>query len=616
MMIDRSENVADQEFRADDFSSAFEIDPRTTRTDWLIGHFDDLDWILATPIPGNPPASVRFSWNFPVSEGERLSDYRYHDWLELARYAAWWYRESDKTECNKDSSRHLFATDLRRGIVWFIQYGLQGPKDLTPYHLTKYEDHLSQLSLSCSTVQGRLIAIRMLWVLRAHLPVKISFEPYRSKRSLSEAVRRIGRPNQHTTTIPPRQFYELCEHALQWMDHADRIITIRDNYLMGLSTLRKERGYNVAQKACRREMSESLIEHSQSWPFNFSQNDNDPLGFLKSCLKCLYASCIVTVIAFIAIRKHQFALINADPIKTVGDIEYLVGSVRKSSPDEQAIPTEHAVDSIVRQAIAHLDHLSDFARTEKHSSLLISDPFLSRGEAIGSPLLTGSLYNMLDEFAVSAGFDTEQFGSLRPQMIRRANTLIYVWQYEISDLQLLQKHLNQTNIKSSSAYTNEKNLSLYQSDANRQLAYRVLEESLTGQKPIVGGFSHYIAKLRSKLKVLTVDRLQIFVAQLVEKHDIRFTAHPHGYCVLASHRKQFARCSTDGMGPDYAQRRDVDCAVCPNFATHRLFRGHWVNQQRIHQLVIDDARSTWNAVAAAKLGLKASAKMLEDIDGT
>ncbi len=84
-MIDRSENVADQEFPADEFSSAFEIDPRTTRTDWLIGHFDDLDWILATPIPGNPPASVRFSWNFPVSEGERLTRLIHRAWLEGLR---------------------------------------------------------------------------------------------------------------------------------------------------------------------------------------------------------------------------------------------------------------------------------------------------------------------------------------------------------------------------------------------------------------------------------------------------------------------------------------------------------------------------------------------------
>lgn len=590
------------------------IDPRTAKRDWLLSDYADLTWKFATPIPGNPPSSVWLSWDTSVGQGERLSDIRYHEWLDLSKRATWWYRESPKTKCSRDSTCHAFATDLRRGVIWFINAGVITPDAMMPVHLNNYEVYLAGLKLSNSTVQSRLIAIRMIWILRSHLHSTLSFEPYRTKRALSETARRISRANKHTTTIPPQPFYEMCEHALQWLEHTDRIITIRDAYLLGRQVIEQTRSEQTARVICQRDLASSLTEHSQAWPYVY-EHEGRPVQFLATCLKCLYASCIVLIIAFTAIRKHQVALIPTNPIMNVGQIEFLIGAVRKSSPDENVLATKHALDSIARQAVEHLDHLSRYARVGGISDLLLRDPLVSRGDSFGKPLQTRDVYSLFDEFANSLGFNVDQYGSLRPQMIRRAHTLIYVWQYEFPDLLLLQKHLRQSHIRSNSAYTNEANLTLFQSDANKALAYQVLEESLTGQKPIVGGFAHYIAKLRSGLKVLSLDRIRMFVAQLVENHDITFTAHPHGYCVRATHRKQFARCSNDGMGPDYARRRDCDCALCPNFATHRLFREHWENQQRVHRIMDGDPRSSDIERAAAKLGLEAATAILEEIDG-
>jgi integrase len=481
---------------------------------------------------------------------------------------------------------------------------IERPSDITEGDIEKYLRYLKTLQISRSTAESRLGAIRMLWTLRTYLPDGLKFDPFANPGSLRMASKRAGKPNKHTSTLPPPVLLEILNDALRWVDYAEPIQAARDAFI----DAKRSNSALAVRTAHRRAVATLQVEGGFSYlppGINLPRRANTPVEGLEWAVACLYGAAITLILAFTAMRKHELALLETDALFDRGAIEFIKGLVRKPAETEAGTATERAIHPIGASAIRVLERLGGHARVESVRELLVTDRLLSRTTA-GKPMQTGHVYTMLDRFTEAVGYERfNQDRALRPHMLRRAHILLWAWRYEIGDLEVLRRHLYHGNIQSTLAYTNEGDISAFLPPAQQKLAYAVLEEALTGSRPFVGGFGKLLTRFRTKYRVLSLERLQTFVKTFVDKHQLRLIAHPQGYCVVSAARGKFAACRTNNPGPDYANRTDEHCAICPNFLAHCEFSEHWENQLKLHTAVAECPQSSPALIAAARDGVRA-----------
>lgn len=583
-------------------------DLTSERRDWLQSHFNDVVWIFSDPIPGNPAASSKLNWQVLVgSNNQFLTDPLHFKWLEIARKATWWYYESDITDCNRSSSCHAFGSELRRIICWLISRNIDDPKEITRGDIDEYITYLAGLNIGEGAIEYKLSIWRMLWTLREHLPSSLTFDPFPVRGEIRQIARRAGQPNGHTKTIPPQVLFETLEYALKWLGHAEAIVTARDTYM---DAVEKYQSSSV-QTRYRRGVSALTIQFSSDYWASVLPNEkwrDAPVETLKWAVSCLYASAIILLFAFTTMRKHELALLSSEPLTTRGEVNFILGRVRKTAATKAGISTERAIHPIGIKAVEALQSLRKQSGNIPDRPLLVRDRLLSRNTA-GKPIETDDLYRLIDTFSISSPYGQFSEFPLRPHMFRRASALLYVWRFEIGDLELLRRHLYHNDISSTLAYTNELDVSEYLPEAEKDLTHAIVEESLTGRRWFGGGFAKHLARLRAFVRVLGLERLQIYVTQFIEKHDLKLVPHPHGYCVVSSLRMRYAKCS-DKRGPDYANRTDSHCAFCPNFLLHKSFLSHWLVQRRKHQAVLESPHSTPTLLEAAREGVRACDRII------
>lgn len=390
---------------------------------WLKGHFTDVIWILSDKIPGQPAASSKLNWRVRVgSNNQFLTDPLHAEWLEIARKATWWYYESNLTDCTRSSSCHAFGSELRRIICWFIGRNINDPKEIVRGDINEYITYLAGLDVGEGTVEYKLSTLRMLWTLREHLPSSLTFDPFPVRGEIRHIAKRAGKPNGHTKTIPPQVLFETLEYALRWLDHADAIVAARDAYM---DTVELYQSASI-QTQYRQGVS-ALIPQFSSDPWaSILPNElwkEAPVENLKWAVSCLYASAVILLMAFTAMRKHELALLSSDPLTSRGEINFILGRVRKTAATKAGISTERAIHPIGVKAVEVLQGLRERSGKMPALLLLVRDRLLSRNTA-GKPIETGELYGLLDTFSKSSPYAHFSESPLRPHMFRRAHSLL------------------------------------------------------------------------------------------------------------------------------------------------------------------------------------------------
>lgn len=202
-------------------------------------------------------------------------------------------------------------------------------------------------------------------------------------------------------------------------------------------------------------------------------------------------------------------------------------------------------------------------------------------------LKTNRIYRILDFISVECGYRRK----LRPHMFRRAFSMIWAWRFEVGDLQLFSKMLYHNSEVFTRFYTEDDDVWDFLPEAQQELAFDVMEKAKLGEKRLFGGFGktlrRYSRVLLSSISLLSPDRVHHYLSNLFAKHEYKLVSHADGYCTISPARARYARCSTDGVNPNYANRDEEHCGCCTNFGVNESRQSYWQNRLKAHTMVFE-----------------------------
>lgn len=596
-------------------STATEPDLNHPSRAWLLSDYKAYVWIFGEYLPGAEEAAYRLNWSYQIKGFGNLLDERNKRWLDAIKATCWWYRETDQNESNKASTTIAYGIQLRMIAAWAIGRSIRSPAWLQQGDVEDFLAHIKSLNITSGSASFKLSALRQLWLLRDHVGDTLKFDPFPIRGSLEAAAALAGVRGQHTHSLEPRQVFQAFNEALKWLDRVEDLIVGRNRVL----EISKKYELNYTDPRGH-QISEALTQEMLGWKWLSKEVRTAgpcPSDVLRRELGKCYGALLVLLFGFVAFRKHEAASLKESCIDLTKAIPELLGRLRKTSKTPSGKATQRPVHDVVVKVVDALRALSVDVRQDGDESLILTDPVLSRRYSeFAQPVTTNYLYRVIDEFALSIGIEIDR--PLRPHMLRKAFCLLHMWRYEVGDLETLTSYLFHRDGQYTLDYVAIEDADQYLPDAQQSLLFDVMSRGLLGKSNSAGGFSNWLARLRNRLhasvQVLSLDRIMEYVKRLANRQNMSIEPGPHGYCIRSNTRDRHARCSTDGVGPDYANRTDAHCSICPNLYAHEGSRPHWLERKRVHEAVLarEDAPSPLRE--AAQRGLKACERTLGQMD--
>lgn len=549
-------------------------------------------WVVVGCVPGAAPSSMTVGWA-PFAAGEEPMF-----WSEWKRYGQKLVQalyESPEHNVNRGSSLVTIAREVRSFCQFCcVHERLPSIEKFGPSHLESYLLHLEELKISESYVITKLSVLSYAWELKDAVGSGIEQSPF-CFREKAAFARKIGVENGHTPTIPPGDLFWILNEAIRMVERAPELIKDFSRYLK----LRASAGRNVGgvYRAAAGRSSEHLLDD----------------------VYATYGACIVIILAFTAARKHEGASIDdRDAARTAQEHVDLVSREYKGSGTIFGRKTSRPVLPIVAQVIDVVLKLTDVTRKRSRiRKLLLRLPArhsVGGGRIPRFALDSRGLYNLLDAFGKRAGTDLK----LRPHMFRRAYALLWVWRFEVGDLYFLSRILLHNSVEYTLAYSEDERSWDFLPEAMREMTVEILEDSLLGSRALSGGISsslrRYSRILQASVEVVRPEDVDALVRRLVDVQGMRVRAHADGYCFMSVSRGKYAKCSLDGVRPNYSNRTALMCAACPNFGVDVMREDIWRERLERHQLVARQtqfeelASASRKAVAACKKVLRAILK--------
>ncbi len=387
--------------------------------------------------------------------------------------------------------------------------------------------------------------------------------------SITKASKRIGSSRGHTATIRPRDLFVMIEEALKAISDTDLFFERFNSYIELPQTKKRARVYT-------RLTGESSLR-------------------LFDETRYIYSAAVFLILLLFGERKHELAatkLVDVDALLDSSAVD-MVGRVSKTSPTLSGRKTERPVVPELLNALAVVKKLTAYKRKEYSGELFfIRHPFQhsSNSGAGQITLSTNFLYGMLDEFARRTKANIEK---VRPHMMRRAFSMMWAWRFDLGDLHHLSKMLHHNNERFTKAYTDDSNVFEFLPEELQKLMYETMEESLLGGTGLGGNFNktmrRYKRRLQSVVNVITPESVNSFVRAIVGRHNYRIIPQVDGFCVMSDVRGKYAKCSTDGVGPNYSNRDDSLCVTCQNFGVPSNRRSVWEERLSAHKQVASSA---------------------------
>lgn len=542
-----------------------------TRPDGLPSQLSDDIWYLADPLQGADRSTLTINWNGngngsrPGRGGSRL---RY--WKDLAKRAAYAAMVSDRVRISRTSTLAVYAREIRAVCEWLaIERKCQSAESVTSADVNAYEEKVKALNITTNSATTKLLSFKYLWVLREEIGDGLLFDPYMQPGSIGKRARLVSVKNGHTPTLEPRELFGLLDRALLAVKESSDLVSRLDRYI----EIRKKWSTRSASRVYAREFGHASKK-------------------LYHDLRLTYGAAIVILFALLGDRKHELASKKTGDVLALldGDVEELVGSVRKTSATSTGAETTRPATREVKDALNFIVEVTKETRKRYHGQyLLLALPFWNSANNLdpGLELATNRIYRLVQIVADDAGVDR----TIRPHMFRRAFAMLWVWRFELGDVQSLSRLLYHNDLVFTRYYTEDEDVWHFLPEAERAYAFEVMEAAVIGNRPIVGGVSkalrRYSAMIQSRVSVMSPETVPYFVNALLDRHGYRVVPQIDGYCMMSTKRGARARCSTDGKMPNYANRSEERCVGCANFGVTTKSRRVWEARKIAHQRVHD-----------------------------
>ena len=562
---------------------------------WLVGSPKDDEWVFTGHDIGKYYSNYVFEWKPTFALNNIADKVNWHEWKRYGKKLCTFIFDEKQASC-KTSSFKNYAVIIKALCEYFCFVRLCGSlSSVQKGDVEAYEAFLEHKKLSQSHVGECLRNLRYFWVYKTDLKEGLSFDPYSLSNSLTLKAKKISRGNGHTPTLKPEEGLKLIDHALNLISKSEDTLERFDFYI-------------------------ALQSFHDNPGLKFFDNYNLRVSEFIKEVQALYGASIVIVLGLSAMRKHETnqiryedALALLDP-----DISTLTGKVLKTSGTKTGLITEREMVKEVEDAIKIIIRLTKPRRDKcKSEMLLLRLPFhdsIKPGTIICHELGTNSFYLILDVFSKSASYENR---ALRPHMFRRFFAMMWAWRFETGDLHYLSELLFHNGFQFTTAYTEDKDVWLFIPDEIKRLTYKLFEETLLGEKEIVGGFSRtiqrYMRLIKANVTVITPENIQAFVDTLLERGEYIVTPAADGYCFMNKSRGGRAKCSTNGKGPNYSNRNESLCSICGNFGVTDDRKSYWKLRYDAHEETYVHA-FTEELKKTAKEGMALTMRMIKNIE--
>lgn len=567
---------------------------QTTDLDWLEN--DDLyasEWTVKSHLKGNESAYWKITWRPIGSDGKMLT--HWPDWKRFGQRVMFWYMHHPEREPLAPTSVCSYSREVRAICEWFcFERRVASVSRICKEDVDEFLSYVARQQFSLNHVTLKLSQLRRFHEWRHRIGQGLSFNPFVANRSLARVAKKLSVPPGHTPTIYPRDFFRTLNAALVMMSEADHLLECLKSYV-AFRSANSQKKYR--SRVYKREFGESSGE------------------LLKRC-RALYGACLVVLFALWGERKHE--LLNSSDSGVIkfldSDEDEIQGVEYKTSGTWTGKTTQRAAIDEVRRALSLIKELTRWTRQESNSeSFFVRLPFgHSASQNPKVEVTTANLYGLFDAFVEQAGLDIK----LRPHMFRRSFAMLWAWRYEIGDLEMLSKLLYHNNEVFTRFYTEDEDVWEFLPEAERELAFSIIHDALTGSRKIAGSLGNvlerYQRQLTAKFGVLSVDKTERFARKLLEEGGYRVIANADGYCFINEARGHRAKCSTDGSTPNYANRSEELCVQCPNFGAGDSRVDYWETRRNAHQEVLEKTSIPMLADSAKK-GVARAEKIIRHI---
>lgn len=515
-------------------------------------------------------SSFTVNWTSEIVKNEEPDLGRWAHWREYAQRLVEAMMESDLTNVTKPITLAVYAREVRSICLWFcFTNRLHHITDVTKEHVTLYEERIRESQCTVNHALTKLHILNLMWKLKEEVGSGLEFMPYHHGK-LKPKAKRIGVPGKRTKTIPPNAFFGLLDKVLQEVEGADQWIRKLDRYL------------------------EIKAQHGSNSSYYYQQEESESSAVLFKRIRVLYASAIVAILSLTAMRKHEATVLKYSDAISALDKGTLEGTEHKTSHTETGKHTQRPLPKEGEKALRVIVELTKHTRSavEDSERLLLRLPFqhsVSSKKNASYHLNTRVLYNLFNELSEYVSLDY----SLRPHMFRRAFAMIWTWRFEIGDLDYLSRFLYHNSQLFTEIYVDDPDVYDFLPEEMQRYTARVFEQAFLGNNEMKGGIENVISKyrrlIRQKVNVLDPETVSIFVAKMMEKFNYRVIPNADGYCFMSNARGSRAKCSTDGVNPDYANRNEKHCSGCPNFGIDTSRVGYWERRRDAHQAVLNNS---------------------------
>lgn len=551
---------------------------------WLLPASSVDCWFFRQETAGYASSHYTVTWQF--AHTENVGDWRREYWIDVAQRAVAKYA-TDSRSSRRVTSTIGFARSVRSFAQWACctRY-CESLAAVSKDDVDEYERYIQGLGLTQSSAEGRLSAVRTLGECMDADGRKMAWRPYRYRGELRKAVQRVGRADGRTRTFEPEGFFNLLDYCLSLIEDSDGAVDRAEAYLAYRDMPRRS-----------------------PWPEIL---DGLSANQVITETRLTYGACIVLAFSLLGSRKHQLALLDVSdlPGRVGSENSVLAGRVSKTSNGPGGTATAQPVIGELERALAvvvRLTGVSLEAGNEPLFRCLKLDEGLS--SKAGRALDTNQVYRLISGVAKAAGVKIV----VRPHMFRRAFAMLYVWRYELGDLQHLSRFLHHNSLRQTMAYAQGDDISVFMGDAQRELAKSIMERAITGSEPVGGSLGALLRRLanrlRSQTSLVRPDQIDDWIESRLSEGPFTLKAAPHGYCFILGSRGRRSMCSTNGRTPDYGNRTDEHCSACGNFAFTERSRQYWEQRVIAHEQVAETTRlsvlkkAAQEAIAAARHAL-------------
>ncbi|HCS28015.1 MAG TPA: hypothetical protein DIW43_11215, partial [Spongiibacteraceae bacterium] len=304
------------------------------------------------------------------------------------------------------------------------------------------------------------------------------------------------------------------------------------------------------------------------------------------------------VIIFVLLGERRHELHNTD-VSDVASVlneeaEELIGLVDKTALTSSGRKTSRPMTAELSLAFEVIGLLTKPLRESEGYDggvFFLRPPIPYSANKNPSIFLSATTINtLLDKFLVHTNSELKR---LRPHMFRRAFSMMWAWRFEVGELYHLSKMLYHNGSEYIRAYTEDEDVFKFLTEAQRELMARVMEDAILGDRSLHGGAGRSMRRygriLQSKVSVVTPGAAREFVETLIDRHDYTLVPQVDGMCMMSRGRERFAKCSTDGRGPDYANRNDAHCTSCVGFGVSSSRKNVWEGRRSAHEKVLQNS---------------------------